>query len=495
MPKETKPIEQTNPVTTPKPTTAQIVSKQHAGLKWFSWRSFKRCFLWLSLTLWWLGKTLLSKYALLLIPLVVIGVLLSLTVIQARGLKLDPIGVPESLSKAGFTTESVPRRLLEGIEAAQEMGSGFSPGNDKGPAVVTDADLLEVSIPNTGLSTQTIDAIVYFIFPTWRHEISGEFTQTGSALSLDLRLNQKKIFHDTVSFKVPADAPNAADELIGSDVLSSTFTKGAVFAILKQTQPYIAAAALAAAPKNRSEADLTEADYLSTKIIYESPAGDTAALLAWNLQGTIAYYNGDYCAAETAFQNASKLPAAHASLGYLYNDNNFETSDLPCKTGDAAYYQQKGLKIYEYLLKKYPNFEVTYVYFGNYYKDHEHNDEKAIEQYKTAIRKDSSDFKPHVQLGFIHHEQKKIREAIAEFQIAASLNPTWAFPHYMIGDEYIQEFSNDSATNDSKQLQWLQKACQAFIDGNKLAPTDAMYRAGITKVTKLMHGQGHCPPR
>jgi len=489
-------MEQTDPATTPEPATAQIVSEQHAGPKWFSWQWFKRQLSWLGRTLWWLGRTLWSKNTFYVVLAAVILLLVCRTIRQDVGLKLDPIALPESLSEAGFTTESAPQRLLEGIKAAQDVANDVSPGSDSGPVGFTDTDLLEVSIPDIGLSTQTVNAMVYFLFPAWRHEISGEFTQTGNALSLNLRLNQEQIFDDAVSLRGPADAPKAADELIGSDVHSSTFTKGAVFAILTQTQPYIALAALAASANNLSDADLAEASNLATNIIREHPDGDKTALWALNLRGMIEYHNKDYCDAKNDFQIAKKLPEAFANLAYLYNDDGFEKADLNCKTGGPAYYQQKGLQIYEYLTKNYPNLEATYIYLGNYYYAYQKNDfNLAITQYKTAIQIKPSDFRPHVHLGVIYSDQQDFGNAIAQFQTAAILNPTWAYAHYLIGYEYVQKFSNDSTKNDPQRSQWLQNACQAFNDGDKLAPTDARYRAGMIEVTKLMHGQGHCAPQ
>jgi hypothetical protein len=99
-----------------------------------------------------------------------------------RSLDLDAIGVPEILSKAGFTSEVATQRLRDAIFAVQDQALTTMART----AVDTDQDLSAITIPKTGLSIQGVAAALRSISPSWRHEIAGEFTQSGTGLSLQL---------------------------------------------------------------------------------------------------------------------------------------------------------------------------------------------------------------------------------------------------------------------------------------------------------------------
>jgi len=82
-----------------------------------------------------------------------------------------------------------------------------------------DRDLSAITIPKTGLSLQGIAAASRRIVPGWRHEVSGEFTESGTTLYLRVRLNGN--FMCTASAN--AVNPESADALIGNGYHGAAF--------------------------------------------------------------------------------------------------------------------------------------------------------------------------------------------------------------------------------------------------------------------------------
>ena len=146
----------------------------------FSWRWFI------------LGKRVVAVLA--RIPLLVIGTWIVVGVFeltfQRHTLDIDAIGVPEPLSKAGFTSDVATERLCAGIFAVQDLAQTIMAKT----AVVTEQELSAITIPKSGLTLQGIGATLRGLIPSWQTRITGEFIQSGGQLSLQIRLNGHEIF-------------------------------------------------------------------------------------------------------------------------------------------------------------------------------------------------------------------------------------------------------------------------------------------------------------
>jgi hypothetical protein len=208
--------------------------------RWLSWRQVK----------FW-GKTAVAIFAGVPSAVIAAWLLVSLIVLTFRhhSIDLDAIGVPETLSRAGFSSEVATHHLRDAIFAVQERAQT----NMTKIVVDTDQDFSAITIPKTGLSLQSVAVAMRSLLPGWRHEVSGEFVQLGNGILLRLRLNGRVIFSQTAK----QTDPDSADALLGETL------QGGAFRIVEETQPYVAAAALYGNGKD----DLTAADKEADHII------------------------------------------------------------------------------------------------------------------------------------------------------------------------------------------------------------------------------------
>lgn len=89
-------------------------------------------------------------------------------------------------------------------------------------ALVLRQDPPDIAIPNAGISVESAATWLRGMLPaSWRHDVSGEFTQSGATLTMRVRLNGQVILTESAS------GPNAVDTLIG---------KGA-FKLVQTTEP------------------------------------------------------------------------------------------------------------------------------------------------------------------------------------------------------------------------------------------------------------------
>jgi tetratricopeptide (TPR) repeat protein len=229
-------------------------------------------------------------------------------------------------------------------------------------SVQTDRDLSGITIPRTDLSLPGVAAFLRDIFPGWQKKITGEFTQSGNKLALQLRLNGRKIFGDVA---LSAD-PEAADKLIGSGMAG-----GGAFEVVQAVEPFIAAAFLQATG-NRVAANQVLDDIIS----HLSP-GDPNVIWAYNLKGNNYIDQQKPDAAIAAYQKAIELDPkwapAHYNLGLIYYD--------------------------------------------------QHKLDAAIAAYQKAIELDPKWAPPHYNLGLIYRDQHKLDEACKMFINGGKLAP------------------------------------------------------------------------
>ena len=463
---------------------------------------------------------------------VAIGILGSLLVLifHRHSLDLDAIGVPETLSKAGFTSEVATQHLRDAIYAVQERAETSMTKT----GVDISQDLSAITIPQTGLSLQSVAVAVRSLVPGWRHEVSGEFVQLENGLLLRLRHNGKVVFSKTAE---KAD-PGTADTLLGKDDLQG----GGAFYVVEETQPYVAASALYG--DGTSGDNLTAAGKEADRIIALFPAGDENVLWAINLKKLIAEARDDAAQAEVFFKKLPSLAVARNNLGNIYYGQQklneaiteyqaavrLDPKYSPPHSNLGSLYEAQGkpemaIAEYQAAIQLDPELASPHVGLGHVYYD-QHKPEMAITEYQAAIQLDPKAAVPHVALGLVYQDQHKPEMAIAEYQMAIQLDPKFAGSRVDLGDLYysqhklemaIDEYQKAieldpklapaqynlgialrdiaaSSSMDTERAKRLEDACRAFEEGSKLALDDSGFPARMHEIDSLMQGHGHCPP-
>ena len=435
------------------------------------------------------GKIAVAIFAGVPSAVIAAWILVSLAVLtfHRHSLDLDAIGVPETLSKAGFTSEVATQHLRDAIYAVQRRAAT---GMAK-IGVDTDQDLSGVTIPKTGMSLQNVGVAVRSLLPGWRHEVSGEFVQLEKGLLLRLRLNGNLIVSKTAE-KADTDAADAllgrADLGVDETLVKDDLESGA-FNVVRATQPYLAASAL----YGNNKADHAAADREADRIIASS-APDEAVLSAVYLKGL----------SDEAFSYWAETDAFGASALYIFGVNGIltaadETEDRKSVflTADENVLRAVTLKGLiaatrhddaqaEAFFKKLPNFATARYNLGFLYAG-QHKLERAIAEYRAAIWLDPKAAFPHSGLGTVYYDQHKLADAIAEFKTAIELDPKDADPHGGLGTVYYDQHKLDDAIAEYKTAMALvpKKAGPhnnlgtVYYDQHKLDDAIAEYKTAI----------------
>jgi len=312
--------------------------------------------------------------------------------------------------------------------------------------VDTDWELSAITIPKTGLSLQSVAVALRSLLPGWRHEVSGEFVQSGNGISLQLRLNGRVIFSETAK---DAD-PDAADTLLRKDL------QGGAFKVVKEIQPYVAASALYG--EGRSDEQVTAAEKEADHIIASLPAKDENVIWAINLKGVIADVRGEYPEAEALLKKLPRFAGARLNLGNVY---------------DHQHKPEMAITEYQAAIWLDPKLASPHANLCNVY-DEQHRLEVAIIECQAAIRLDPKSAPSHTNLGRVYHDQHKLEMAIAEFQTAIRLDLRLALPHANLCKVY----------DDQQKLETAIVECQEAI---QLDPKLALPHAYLCKVYDEQH--------
>ncbi|HKO07701.1 MAG TPA: tetratricopeptide repeat protein, partial [Alphaproteobacteria bacterium] len=308
--------------------------------------------------------------------------------LRSRGLNLHLIAVPEKLAKDGVTTEVLTWRMRDAIMAVQDLGATTMAKTN----VQVRQNMTDITIPMAGVSVESVVASIRHLLPaSWRHEAYGEFTLTGTRLSLRLRLNGPIVFSDAATY------PDALDTLI----------EKAAFKLVEETQPYVAASA------RFEKGDLDGAAAAADQIIASFPPEDESFMRAYNLKGLVAQQQGDVRKAAAFYMMAPNLAVARLNLGVLL-DKSGNVEEAAAEYGKAI------------LLD--PKYAPPHNNLGRLWWKQKKPD-RAIAEFLTAIRLDPKYALPHYNLGVLWDEQNEPDNAVAEYRAAIRLDPKDAPPH------------------------------------------------------------------
>ena len=209
---------------------------------------------------------------------------------------IEPIAVPEALLATGLTPEVAANRLWDGLKEVKEAA-----GSSKGSVTaIPDSKQVDFSIPDSGLS---IDSLIYYVrqfFNAYETRIGGEFRCADPACSpAGITLRLRVVRDDMELLQLPPMGPRAEAEYFRD-------AAGEVMAVL---DPFTAIAADAAAEPKRAQV-------LARRLIR---SGHKDAKWAHNLIGNMLLDDNDIAGAETAYRAALALdpdfPTARTNLG------------------------------------------------------------------------------------------------------------------------------------------------------------------------------------
>jgi tetratricopeptide (TPR) repeat protein len=350
----------------------------------------------------------LGKKALPLIagaPFIAMVVVLLVYFFQRQALDIDAIGVPESLGKAGLTSVAATERLRAGIIGVEDIAQTTM----KKVTVETEQELSAIIVPVSGFTLEGIAATLRGLLPGWQKKITGEFTESGNQLTLQVRLNGRKIFEETAATTDPA----AASALIGRGL------DGAAFSIVREVQPYFAASALYG---EDGGADLAGAEAVADDIIDRNQSSDDNVVRALNLKAIIAKDRGDFQLAEIyckkAVEVAPKEAATHNNLGSIYIGQN--------KMNAAISEYNEAIHLDPKFAQPHGGLANLHYRLGN--------PNLAIKEYRIAVDLDRRDPWLHLGLADVYREQKKFDEALAEYRAAVRLDPKSPMLHSRLGN-------------------------------------------------------------
>lgn len=145
---------------------------------------------------------------------------------------IDPIAVPEALAAQGMTPEVVANRLWDGLQDFAETASA----NRDAIAAIPDSQLIEFSLPDAGISIDSIFAQIRQFFQIYETRIGGEFICTTPECApegLQLRLRVVRKTSDIIDLPAMGAQPE------------QDYFRAAAAGIYEIIDPYVAIAAQA----------------------------------------------------------------------------------------------------------------------------------------------------------------------------------------------------------------------------------------------------------
>ena len=110
-------------------------------------------------------------------------------------------GVTRTLADSGFTGDVAAAEFRDVLDEIDRQARQSLPGLATVAGTVTIPDtevaatLPDVEIPGAGVSFETVGSFIRGFLPaTWRHDVSGEFTDAGTQLTLRVRYNGHEVY-------------------------------------------------------------------------------------------------------------------------------------------------------------------------------------------------------------------------------------------------------------------------------------------------------------
>jgi tetratricopeptide (TPR) repeat protein len=367
-----------------------------------------------------------------------LALLVTVATFRRHSLDLEAIAVPKALADDGFTPEVAAERLRDAIRDVQDSAQTSMRKQDveEKTSEVGQAST-EITIPKAGVSIENAAASLRRLLPEdWQNEVSGEFTSSESALSMLVRLNGRVVYSGT------ATGPNAATPL----------TKDAAFALVEQTQPFIAAISL------YDKGEIDEANASAMKIVETLPPTDENVSRAYNLLGLIAKDRGDDQREEAFLTKAPDSSVARDNLGILR---------------ERQHRQDDAIDEIREALRLNPNDPQAHYFLGEIWRA-QHYDDSAISEFREATRLSPNWALPHLSTGVILLDHHEASAALDEFREAMRLDPKSNISPFYTGKAAL-DLAKDSSLSQTQKVIALIDACDGFTHAAELHHPDAVY--------------------
>lgn len=162
-------------------------------------------------------------------------------------------------------------------------------------------------------------------------------------------------------------------------------------------------------------------------------------------------------------------------LGYVYvlaNPNIKATTD------------EKAIDNFETAIQLDPSLFWAHYSLGAVFKKHERYDE-ALTKFKTCLTLNRDYYPAHYYIGEIHLEQGNHSDALSSFQIAQSLNSKWVYPIYGIGLVYLDQGDHNQARETfERAIQYDPKFAPAYIKLGQILAMDKFYDDALQEYQK-----------
>lgn len=367
---------------------------------------------------------------LLKLPWVVAIIVVAAILIQGlteHVIVIQPISVPDELSKSGYTPEVAAYRLHDALTDFVKAANSHMAS----PEIALQGDLPDIVVPSVGISLDAIMASIRTLLRSTRSRtISGEFTIVSQKIWLRLRLDSQQLYSSVTG-----------GDLNNPDALF----KDAAETILRTIQPYYVAAYLNANGKPN------EALALANSIISRYPESDQNVVWSYILKGNVLRVMKKYPEATDALNTALRInpsmAAAHIDLGAILEDQNnkeealdeFRNAAKIDQTFDVAHYDI-GVVLDEIGIQ---------------------NRDEAIAEFRLAIKYNSDYADAYIRLANDLHAENIDGEAFSNYREAIRANPTYALAYDNFGiflnainkkDEAIKEFQAALKNNASDAI-------------------------------------------
>ncbi len=208
---------------------------------------------------------------------------------------IDPIAVPAAMVTQGLTPEVVANRIWDGL---QEFAATAS-ANRETIAAIPDSQLIEFSLPDAGISIDSIFAQIRQFFQIYETRISGEYVCATADCAPDgMQLRLRVVRQNSDVIDLPAMGASTERE----------YYRDAAAGIYAIIDPYVAIAA-------QAETAPLKAATLARGLILD---GSKDAKWAHNLVGDIELKGGDTATARLEYEAALALdPDFHTARAGL----------------------------------------------------------------------------------------------------------------------------------------------------------------------------------
>lgn len=243
-------------------------------------------------------RSLISQSAITLISVCLIIIIIRQ--LFHSGINIQPIQVPDSLSKIGLNPEVSSQWLLDEILLVQNTAATIKEATN----ILPEWKEINMEIPGSGFTTKTIGDVIRASLGLEQDILSGEIIEHAGHYTIRIRLSDKSAISSDIS-------------VAGAD-LNPIFREAAKLAFL-QIDPFIYASYLHAI------GDYDAAIETANNIIEGNVTDEQSRIWSHNLLGIIYAETARLAESESAYQNAitldRKFAIAHHNLSNLYIAN------------------------------------------------------------------------------------------------------------------------------------------------------------------------------